>query len=162
SRRSLPRSRCTTASCRRPSTTRRPIPTAISTTCRTRRASRTWRWRSRTRSGSAAPTPRSPSASIAADSSPVVNAAELGALEERLGHRFVDFSLVTRALTHASYANEHHPSEDQEPLAFLGDAALALAVAERLIAADPGAPVGVLTPRRAEIVSGANLARWAT
>jgi ribonuclease III len=50
---------------------------------------------------------------------------------------------------------------DQEPLAFLGDAALALVVAERLIAGDPIAPVGVLTPRRADIVSGANLARWA-
>jgi ribonuclease-3 len=35
-------------------------------------------------------------------------------------------------------------------------------VAERLYAADPDAPVGVLTPRRAEIVSDANLARWAT
>lgn len=35
-------------------------------------------------------------------------------------------------------------------------------VAERLLAESPEAPVGVLTPRRAEIVSGANLARWAT
>ena len=53
------------------------------------------------------------------------------------------------------------PTADQEPLAFLGDAALALVVAERLIALDTAAPVGVLTPRRAELVSGANLARWA-
>ena len=29
------------------------------------------------------------------------------------------------------------------------------------MAADPVASVGVLTPRRAELVSGANLARWA-
>ena len=86
----------------------------------------------------------------------------LAALEQRLGHRFRDPALATRALTHASYANEHGPAEDQEPLAFLGDAALALVVAERLIADDPAAPVGVLTPRRAQIVSGVNLARWAT
>jgi ribonuclease-3 len=31
-----------------------------------------------------------------------------------------------------------------------------------VFAADPAAPVGVLTPQRAELVSGANLARWAT
>lgn len=35
-------------------------------------------------------------------------------------------------------------------------------VAEHVVAVDPSAPVGVLTPRRAELVSGANLARWAT
>ena len=50
---------------------------------------------------------------------------------------------------------------DQEGLAFVGDAALSLVVAESLYAADPGAPVGVLTPRRAELVAGATLARWA-
>jgi ribonuclease-3 len=91
-----------------------------------------------------------------------VDAGELAALEQRLGHRFRDSTLLTRALTHTSYANEHVPTEHHEPLAFLGDAALGLVVAERLIADDPSAPVGVLTPRRAEIVSGVNLARWAT
>jgi ribonuclease-3 len=30
-----------------------------------------------------------------------------------------------------------------------------------LLARDADAPVGVLTPRRAEVVSGVNLARWA-
>jgi ribonuclease-3 len=34
-------------------------------------------------------------------------------------------------------------------------------VAEHVLADDPAASVGVLTPRRAELVSGANLARWA-
>jgi len=46
-------------------------------------------------------------------------------------------------------------------LALLGDAALSLVVIERLLVEDPDAPVGVLTPRAAAIVSGANLARWA-
>jgi len=69
---------------------------------------------------------------------------------------------LLRALTHASYANEHPPQPDNEPLALVGDAALGLVVAEHVLAADPAAAVGVLTPRRAELVSGANLARWAT
>jgi ribonuclease-3 len=85
----------------------------------------------------------------------------LAALQHRLGHTFRAHALVERALTHASYANEHPPALDQEPLAFLGDAALGLVVAEQLIAEDMNRPVGVLTPRRAEIVAGVNLARWA-
>jgi ribonuclease-3 len=43
----------------------------------------------------------------------------------------------------------------------VGDAALGLVVADHLVAHAPEAPVGVLTPERAAIVSGANLARWA-
>lgn len=82
-------------------------------------------------------------------------------LERRLGHRFRDRRLLEQALTHASYANEHPPSADHARLAFLGDAALALVVADRLIADDAAAPVGVLTSRRAELVTGARLARWA-
>ncbi len=91
-----------------------------------------------------------------------LNADPLAGLEARLGHRFRDRELLTRALTHASYANEHPPTRDGEALAFVGDAALSLVVAERLYAAEPDAPVGVLTPRRADIVAGASLARWAT
>lgn len=87
--------------------------------------------------------------------------ARVAALEERLGHRFRDPALLERALTHSSYANEHPPTLSHESLAFLGDAALGLVVAERLFAAEPTAPVGALTPRRADVVSGANLARWA-
>jgi ribonuclease III len=84
--------------------------------------------------------------------------AELG---RRLDHRFLDPDLLLRALTHASYANEHPPLPDHEALAFLGDAALGLVVGEHVFGADPLAPVGLLTPHRAELVSGANLARWA-
>jgi ribonuclease-3 len=82
-------------------------------------------------------------------------------LERALGHPFRNPELLERALTHASWANEHVPSLDQEPLAFVGDAALGLVVAERLFREAPEAAVGVLTPRRAAIVSGASLARWA-
>jgi ribonuclease-3 len=89
------------------------------------------------------------------------DAPALAELERRLPHHFLDPDLVTRALTHASYANEHPPLANNEALALIGDAALGLVVAERVFADDPTAPVGVLTPRRAELVSGANLARWA-
>src|SRR5687767_1155967 len=82
-------------------------------------------------------------------------------LGERLGHVFVDVLLLERALTHRSWANEHAPALDNEGLAFLGDAVLALVVAEHLWREAPEASVGVLTPGRAEVVSGANLARWA-
>ncbi len=85
----------------------------------------------------------------------------LAALERRLGHTFRDPALIERALTHASWANEHPPALDQEPLAFVGDAALGLVVAEQLFTEGVDRAVGYLTPKRAEIVSGANLARWA-
>ena len=82
-------------------------------------------------------------------------------LERRLGYRFRDPRLLEQALTHASYANEHPPAADHSRLALLGDAALALVVAERLMADDPAATVGVLTSQRAELVTGPRLARWA-
>ncbi len=82
-------------------------------------------------------------------------------LERRLGHRFRDPVLLERALTHASYANENPRTPDNAALALLGDAALGLVVAEQLLRADPDTPVGVLTPRRAALVSGERLARWA-
>ena len=85
----------------------------------------------------------------------------LAELEQRLGHRFADRDVLVRALTHASYANEHAPLASHEGLALVGDAALGLVVAEHLFAVDPGAPVGVLTQHRAELVSAVNLARWA-
>jgi ribonuclease-3 len=90
-----------------------------------------------------------------------VDPDRVAGLERRLGYRFLDRQLLERALTHTSYAHEHPPAADHDRLAFLGDAALALVVAEHLAASDPDAPVGVLTPRRAELVAGARLARWA-
>lgn len=79
----------------------------------------------------------------------------------RLGHTFRDATLLERALTHSSFVNEHPDARDNGGLAFLGDAVLALVVAEHLWRAFPGQPEGALTPMRAELVSGANLRRWA-
>jgi len=83
------------------------------------------------------------------------------ALGRGLGHDFTDEGLLLQALTHRSFANEHPAERDNESLAFLGDAVLGLVVAEHLWLTSPGAPVGLLTPGRADIVSGVNLARWA-
>jgi len=85
----------------------------------------------------------------------------IGALEDRLGYRFKERALVLRALTHVSYANEQPPERDNESLAFLGDAVLSLVVAEHLWETAADEPVGVLTPRRASVVSGESVARWA-
>lgn len=87
---------------------------------------------------------------------------ERAELERRLGHRFRDPALLLQALTHPSWANEHPPAPDHERLAFLGDAVLGLVVSERLLGQDPAAPVGVLTPQRARLVSDEQLAGWAT
>jgi ribonuclease-3 len=83
------------------------------------------------------------------------------ALGARLGHPFRDQARLLEALTHRSFVNEHPGDRDNERLGLLGDAVLALVVAEHLLAASPSDPVGVLTPRRAALVSGENLARWA-
>jgi len=86
----------------------------------------------------------------------------LEAFERRLGHTFRDRDLLRRALTHASYAHEHPPEPDNERLAWLGDAVLALVVTERLLATSREESVGALTQRRAELVAGPTLARWAS
>ena len=90
--------------------------------------------------------------------------ADTGSLEHlgrRLGHAFRDAALLEQALTHSSFANEHHGVSDNGALGFLGDAVLALVVGEHLWRVFPDEPEGVLTPKRAELVSGANLCRWA-
>ena len=51
----------------------------------------------------------------------------------RLGHQFGDESLLVRAVTHPSFANEHPESgPDFERLEFLGDAVLELILTEAL------------------------------
>jgi ribonuclease-3 len=91
-----------------------------------------------------------------------VDPLRVAELERRLGYRFREPQLLEQALTHASYANEHPPAADHSRLAFLGDAALALVVADRVMAGDPSAPVGALTSQRADLVTEARLARWAS
>ena len=80
-------------------------------------------------------------------------------LEEALGYEFHDRSLMQRALSHASYANEEHNDalESYERLEFLGDSILGFVVAEYLYNTVPGKLEGELTKIRAELVCEKNL-----
>lgn len=56
----------------------------------------------------------------------------LSALEERIGYRFKDASLLVRALTHSSYGDGQRSLPDNERLEFLGDRVLGLLTADAL------------------------------
>lgn len=54
-------------------------------------------------------------------------------LQDRIGYRFRDLSLLERALTHSSYANEcKQKTECNERMEFLGDAVLSIIVADHI------------------------------
>lgn len=54
-------------------------------------------------------------------------------LQDRIGYRFRDPSLLERALTHSSYANEcKQKTECNERMEFLGDAVLSIIVADHI------------------------------
>ena len=84
-------------------------------------------------------------------------------LAERLGLAFDDPALLTEALVHSSYVNEHPEgsSRSNERLEFLGDAVLSLVMSEALFKRHRDEQEGVLTTRRAAIVSTRGLARIA-
>lgn len=74
-------------------------------------------------------------------------------LERKLGHTFKDKKLLTRALSHSSYANESKQSEgSNERLEFLGDSVLSLIVAEYIFTTYKDLPEGNLTRMRAAVV----------
>lgn len=72
-------------------------------------------------------------------------------LEKRLGYTFRDKKLLTRALTHSSYANEHK-TKSYERLEFLGDSVLGFVTAEYLFENYPNLPEGQMTKTRASLV----------
>lgn len=88
---------------------------------------------------------------------------DLEIVEERLGVRFDDRSLLLRALTHRSYLNENpdHPLEDNERLEFLGDAVLDFVVGGYLYHRFPEMREGELTMLRAALVRTRTLAGFA-
>jgi ribonuclease-3 len=71
-------------------------------------------------------------------------------LFKALGIKPKNLDLYIEALTHSSYANEHHTTHN-ERLEFLGDAVLQITLSDYLFKGESGAP-GVLTKRRAQIV----------
>jgi ribonuclease-3 len=85
------------------------------------------------------------------------------ALIERLGLPVRDRDLFEQALIHSSWLHEHpeSPLGHNERLEFLGDAVVSLAVSEALFRRHPADDEGILSARRAAIVSTSGLARLA-
>ena len=75
-------------------------------------------------------------------------------LEDAIGYRFQNITLLQNALTHSSYANErwHDSLKSNERLEFLGDSVLGMVVAEHLYNCFPDRPEGELTRMRADMV----------
>ena len=80
-------------------------------------------------------------------------------LSKRINVPFKDILLLTRALTHRSYINEHPDAlEDNERLEFLGDAVLDFLVGEWLYNRFPEMEEGELTQMRSALVQTNQLA----
>ena len=82
------------------------------------------------------------------------------ALAETLGLR-PDSEVLALALTHSSYAAEHHVASN-ERLEFLGDAVVDLAVADLIVRDYPDLDEGASSVTRSRVVNEASLARAAT
>lgn len=83
-------------------------------------------------------------------------------LAERLSLQIDDWLLLSRALTHRSYLNEHPEAlEDNERLEFLGDAVLDFVVGAWLYHRYPEMPEGDLTRMRSALVHTEQLAEFA-
>lgn len=85
------------------------------------------------------------------------------ALAERLGLQVRDLDLLEQALVHSSFLHEHRDAArgHNERLEYLGDVVINLAISDALFAAYPTDDEGLLSTRRASIVSTVGLARLA-
>ena len=82
-------------------------------------------------------------------------------LADSIGIAFNDLNLLTLALTHRSYLNEHEDAtEDNERLEFLGDAVLDFVVGSYLYRRFPTYQEGELTALRAALVRAETLAQF--
>lgn len=81
------------------------------------------------------------------------------ALEDALGYRFRDPSLLKTAFRHASLAGPGEGGESNERLEFLGDALLNFLVARELYARYPAFGEGELTRNRAAVINNRELCR---
>jgi ribonuclease III len=88
---------------------------------------------------------------------------EIAKLEKIVGVKFKDAALLTQAVVHRSYLNEHPDFElsHNERLEFLGDAVLEIVVTEYLFHKFPDTPEGDLTNWRASLVNAKMLAQVA-
>jgi len=85
---------------------------------------------------------------------------DLKELEGKIGYKFDDFTLFTKAMIHSSYANEKKLGKlgCNERLEFLGDAVLELISSDYLYARFTQIPEGELTKKRASLVCEPSLA----
>jgi ribonuclease-3 len=85
------------------------------------------------------------------------------ALAKRLGLSVRDLELLQQSLIHSSYLHEHRDLAvgHNERLEFLGDSVVSLAISNALYRRHPDDDEGVLSARRASIVSTTGLARLA-
>jgi ribonuclease III len=88
-------------------------------------------------------------------------AAQVAALQARLGHAFKDQALLMRALTHKSAGDGVRGFAHNERLEWLGDRVLGLLAAERLFRMEPKAEEGELTRRFNAVVNGRTCAQAA-
>jgi ribonuclease-3 len=86
---------------------------------------------------------------------------DMTSLQDELGVRFRDLSVLEQALVHSSYINENPAcsSGHNERLEFLGDAVLDFFVADRLYREFPRLSEGEMTRLRAALVRRDTLAR---
>ena len=83
----------------------------------------------------------------------------LAKLQTRIKHPFRDRSLLTCAVTHPSYLQDHPEiAENNQRFEFLGDAVLQLVITEALFNLFPEEREGVLSKRRAALANGTFLA----
>lgn len=81
---------------------------------------------------------------------------------KKIKYEFKNTELLTEALTHKSYANEHGENgRDNERLEFLGDAVLSIVTAQYLFELSPPLPEGELTKIRAALVCEQTLFEYA-
>src|SRR5271168_3491279 len=96
----------------------------------------------------------------------MTDAERLEELTRRLGTSLQDRPRALMALTHRSYAHERtsarDPTADNERLEFLGDAAIDLAISQRLMELYPDLSEGELSKGRAALVNEAALAAVAS
>jgi ribonuclease-3 len=94
---------------------------------------------------------------------PIQPAEQADRLATRLGLPPGDRAFLSEALVHSSYFHEHpdEASGHNERLELLGDAVVNLAVTAALFSRHPADDEGVLSARRAAVVSSAGLARLA-
>lgn len=77
--------------------------------------------------------------------------------EKKIGYEFSDLSILEKALTHSSYANEKK-TESNERLEFLGDSVLSVIVSDYIFKRRGKDPEGELTKYRATLVCEHSLA----